>query len=260
MRLHSYWPLTFHSSNTLTGTVANAVLLVIASDAYGLGGYGCHEGFASMNARILLADHHVMFRECLCHGLDHQPDMSVVGEISDASQLLPMAREITPDVIVIEVQMPGAPLSVVRDLRKFVPAAQVIFLTDSVADGLIQENLRCGACGYVLKQYPMAILAEAIRCVFGGKQYFVSEVQQRMLGWSNSDGAEAETALSKISPRELIVLRLLAEGRSVKQVAYDLQVSYKTVDNQTSSVMRKLDIHSRADLVRYAIREQLATV
>lgn len=218
-----------------------------------------------MNARIILADHHAMFRECLALHLSHEEHMTVVGEVSDAAELLPLARQVEPDVIIIEVQMPGAPLSVVRDLRKFVPGARILFLTDVAADGLIQENLRAGAHGYVLKKYPTAILGEAIRVVMEGRRYFVSEVKQRFTvvaaaadGRNNASGNE--TLLSRVSPREMVVLRLLAEGRSVKEVACGLNVSYKTVDNQTSSLMRKLDIHSRADLVRYAIREQLATV
>lgn len=219
-----------------------------------------------MNARIILADHHAMFRECLALHLSREDHMTVVGEVSDAAELLPLARQVEPDVVIIEVQMPGAPLSVVRDLRKFVPGARILFLTDVVADGLIQENLRAGAHGYVLKKYPTAILGEAIRTVMEGRRYFVSEVKQRFTtvaaaAASNRNNAPGnETLLSRVSPREMVVLRLLAEGRSVKEVACSLNVSYKTVDNQTSSLMRKLDIHSRADLVRYAIREQLATV
>jgi DNA-binding NarL/FixJ family response regulator len=201
-----------------------------------------------------------MFRECLIDRLNEEENLDVVGHAADATEALALAKEACPDVVLLDINMPGSPFLAGQEILRHCDRVRLVFLTAHLSDQAIGESLRIGARAFVTKGHGADQLIEAIHAVAAGGYYFVPEVRQRLVfdGDIPRVPSDISTRSSLLSPREREVLRLLAEGHSVKQVAQMLHVSYKTVDNQTSSVMKKLQIHSRAELVRYAIREKLA--
>ena len=201
-----------------------------------------------------------MFRECLVQRLNQEADFEVVAHVGDAAEAAVLARSLLPDVVLLDINMPGSPFLAGQEIRRFCDHTRLIFLTAHLSDQMIEESLRSGAQGFVTKRYGSDKLLDAVRAVTLGDYYFVPEVRARLIfqDGSPSPVQRVTTRTGLLSPREREVLRLLAEGQSVKQVAQTLHVSYKTVDNQTSSVMKKLQLHSRAELVRYAIREEMA--
>lgn len=211
---------------------------------------------------IIICDDHDMFRECLIDRLSGEPDLAIVAGVGDASAAVLLARDFSPDIVLMDVDMPGSPFLAASDITRRCPSTKIIFLSACSADRLVARSIEAGARGYVLKSHRAERVIEAIRDVAAGKLHFVPEVLARLAvdGKSVTLAGMPKTRFSQLTPREVEVLRLLAEGLSVKQVARSLGVSYKTADNQTSSLMKKLDIHSRAELVRYAIREELAVI
>jgi len=215
-----------------------------------------------MATRIIVADDHDMFRECLVQRLNQEADLEVVGHVGDAAEAAALARTVMPDGVLLDISMPGSPFLAGQEIRRFCERTKLIYLTAHLSDQTIEESLRSGAQGFVTKRHGADKLLEAVRAVVQGQYYFVPEVRARLIfqDGSPSPVQRVTTRTGLLSPREREVLRLLAEGQSVKQVAQTLHVSYKTVDNQTSSIMKKRQVHSRAELVRYAIREEMATV
>jgi DNA-binding NarL/FixJ family response regulator len=215
-----------------------------------------------MAIRVIVAAEHEMFRECLVRRLSEEPDLQVVADAGDASEAARQAGKLLPDVVVLEVEMPGGPFVAGREMLRRRRSPKLVCLADHCSDALVAEGLRTGAQGYVLKGCSAAELVRAIREVAAGRRYYAKEVAARLLPEGDGVGAVPARRMraARLSPRELEVLCLLAEGHSVKQAAALLKVSYKTVDNQATSLMKKLDIHSRAELVRYAVRERLVVV
>ena len=213
-----------------------------------------------MATRLLVADDHDMFRECVVQRLEEEEDFEVVAHVGDASEAAHLARDLIPDVVLLDINMPGSPFIAGQEILRNYAATRLIYVTAHLSDQSIDECLRVGAHGFVTKRHSCDRLVEAIRAVLGGEYYFVPEALERLVLDGDVPVLSGVTRSSLLSPRERGVLRLLAEGQSLKQVAQMLCVSYKTVDNQTSSVMKKLALHSRTELVRYAIREQMAVV
>jgi len=212
--------------------------------------------------RIIVADGQDMFRECLTNHLAKEPDLEIVAHTADISTAVLLARDFSPDVVLMATDMPGRPFRGGDRITRLCPHTRLIFLGRCCADRYVARSIEVGARGYVLKSQRAERVVEAIRDVAAGKLHFATEVLARLAvdGKALPSEVKPATKFSRLSHRELEVLRLLAEGLRVRQVAADLGVSYKTVDNQTLGVMKKLDIHSRAQLVRYAIREQVAVV
>ncbi len=201
-----------------------------------------------------------MFRECLVSRLNIEEDMKVLVQTGNATDLPALVRDLAPQVVLLDPQMPGSPLLAARDICRRFPDTHLVIFGDSFSDSLIALVADVRASGFILKDQGLEELFEALRVVVAGGVCFAPQVLARMVDGDSPGSDGAETRLNRLSPREIEVLRLLAEGQSVKQAARSLGVSYKTVDNQTSSVMRKLDLHSRAELVRYALREQVAVL
>jgi two-component system, NarL family, response regulator NreC len=215
-----------------------------------------------MRIRILVADGHAMFRQCLLQRLNLESDMAVVAAVGDVSEAVEEARTLMPDVVLLDADMPGNPFLAGREILRHSENTRLVYLAACCSDRTIAEGLDAGAHALVTKHYSGDILVEAVRTVLSGHRYFVPEVTSRLVfeAAESCPDDRVRTRASLLSPREREVLALLADGRSVKQVAQVLHLSYKTVDNQTCSIMRKLQVHSRAELVRYALREEPATV
>lgn len=205
--------------------------------------------------RIVLADDHVTVRQGLKLLIDAQPDMQVVAEASDGSGAVEQARTLKPEVVVMDISMPGVNgLVATRAMRAQVPDTAVIILTRHGDDAYLQELLRAGAAGYVLKQSPAAELLQAVRAVAAGGQYLDSTLTARVTaGFVGRKSKGLNQPGAALTERESEVLRLIASGYSNKEIAVQLDLSVKTVEVHKANSMRKLGLTGRIDIVRYAI-------
>lgn len=205
--------------------------------------------------RILLADDHVTVRHGLKLLIDGQTDMKVVAEASDGAAAVQRAIDVKPDVVVMDISMPGMNgLAATRSLKQQRPEMAVITLTRHGDDAYLQELLRAGVSGYVLKQSAPAELLQAIRVAAAGGQYLDSTLTARVTaGFLGREGKRVSKAGAAISDREAEVLRLIASGYSNKEIAARLDLSVKTVEAHKSNAMRKLGLNGRIDIVKYAI-------
>jgi DNA-binding NarL/FixJ family response regulator len=205
--------------------------------------------------RILLADDHAIVRQGLRLLIDSQPEMTVVGEAADGDAVVAQAQALQPDVVLMDISMPGTSgLSATRTLKQRQPALVVLVLTRHEEDTYLQELLRAGASGYVLKQSPPPQLLQAIRAVASGGIYLdpaiTAHVADGLLD-GRQDGRRAPAA--PISDRESEVLRLVAVGHSNKEIAGRLAISIKTVEVHKANAMRKLGLTGRVDVIRYGV-------
>ncbi len=204
--------------------------------------------------RILLADDHVTVRHGLRLLIDSQADMKVVSEASDGKEAMRDALALKPDVVVMDISMPGMNgLAATRALKQKQPKVAIVTLTRHGDDAYVQELLRAGVSGYVLKQSAPAELLHAIRAAAAGGQYLDSaltaRVTARLLGRSD----KANKPAAALSERESDVLRLIASGYSNKEIAGRLNLSVKTVEAHKANAMRKLGLTGRIDIVKYAV-------
>ncbi|HEY5620019.1 MAG TPA: response regulator transcription factor [Vicinamibacterales bacterium] len=204
--------------------------------------------------RILLADDHVTMRHGLKLLIDSQADMKVVSEASDGRAAVQNAVALKPDVVVMDISMPGMNgLEATRALKQQRPAVAIVALTRHGDDAYVQELLRAGVSGYVLKQSAPTELLQAIRAAAAGGQYLDStltaRVTARVLGRADRVNRPAAT----LSDRESDVLRLIASGYSNKEIAGQLSLSVKTVEAHKANAMRKLGLSGRIDIVKYAV-------
>jgi DNA-binding NarL/FixJ family response regulator len=211
--------------------------------------------------RIVIADDHRVVRESIIEMLNAEPDFEVVGSGSDAEQALEIIQDTEPDIALFDIDMPGLTcFDAIRRLRRRQPRCKVVFLSAFFHDHYIQQAIALEARGYVTKCEPYKNLAQAIRQAAADRVYFSPEVRMRIL--ADTAGAKlshrSKTRLASLSPREVDVLRLLARGDTKKEIGRLLHISVKTVEGHTQSLMKKLDIHDRVALARYAIREGLA--
>ncbi len=215
-----------------------------------------------MSVRILLADDHGIIRQGLRSLLEKQSDMEVVGEAEDGRKAFELVRELTPDVAIMDITMPN--LNGVDATRRIVgqfPKVKVIALSIHSNRRFVADMLRAGASGYILKECLFDELIRAIRTVAVGSIY----LSPRITGVVVDDYVERllTTAYSQptiLTDREHEVLQLLAEGKSMKQIALELHVSTKTIEANRRQIMERLDIHSVAELTKYAVREGLTSL
>ena len=210
---------------------------------------------AAARVRILLADDHVTVRHGLKLIIDGERDMSVVAEVGDGDAAVKGALDLDPDVVVMDISMPGTnglvATRLIREARRHV---KVVILTRHGDDAYLQELLRAGAAGYVLKQSPPAELLRAIRVTASGGQYLDSTLAARLTaGFMAREGKRLTPSGAALSDREGEVLRLIASGHSNKEIAATLSLSVKTVEAHKANGMRKLDLRGRIDIVRFAM-------
>jgi DNA-binding NarL/FixJ family response regulator len=205
--------------------------------------------------RILLADDHVTMRTGLKLLIDTQTDMKVVSEASDGQEAVQRALALRPDVIVMDISMPNMNgLVATRSLKHAHPDMSIVTLTRHSDDAYLQELLRAGVAGYVLKQSDPTELLQAIRAAAAGRQYVDSSLTPRLTAqFLGKEGKGASKAAGTLSERESEVLRLIAAGYGNKEIATQLSVSVKTVEAHKANAMRKLGLTGRIDIVRYAV-------
>ena len=205
--------------------------------------------------RILLADDHVTVRQGLKMLIDSQDDMTVVSEASDGTAAVEQARTLRPDVVVMDISMPGMNgLVATRTLKQIQPDSVIVILTRHGDDAYLQELLRAGADGYVLKQSAASELLQAIRATAVRGQYLDSALTARVTaGFLAKGGRKAQATGVSVSERESEVLRLIAAGYSNKEIAAQLELSVKTVEVHKANAARKLGLKGRIDIVKYAL-------
>ena len=206
---------------------------------------------------VLLADDHMVVREGLRKLLEAEGDIEVVGEAATGRQVVDLARELRPAVIVMDIAMPLLNgLEATRQIRRAFPETKVLILSAHSDDAYVESATAAGAVGYLIKQTSAHFLAVAIREVHGGNTFFSPSVAKR-LSHRNQKSLDRKGVLKPkgvtLSSRELEVLQLIAEGKANKQTAAELGISAKTVEKHRDHLMRKLDIHDTAGLTRYAI-------
>ncbi len=204
--------------------------------------------------RIILADDHVTMRRGLCLLIDNEPDMQVVSEVSDGAAAVREAAALTPDVIVMDISMPGMNgLVATRMLKQIQPAAAIVTLTRHADDAYVQELLRAGVSGYVLKQSAPSELLQAIRAAAAGGQYLDSTLTARVTALVVGRANRPNRPSAALTDRESDVLRLIACGHSNKEIAGQLSLSVKTIEAHKANAMRKLGLTGRIGIVQYAV-------
>ena len=216
-----------------------------------------------MKIRVLIADDHKIMLAGLRSLLEKQNDIDVVAEAENGRKAVQKAQETKPDVVVMDVSMPDLNgIEATTQIIESVPETRVVALSMHSDKRFVLGMLRAGAAGYLLKDCASQELANAITQVAAGKKYLSPEITgvviDDFLQGGNADNVDTVTAV--LSAREREVLQLIAEGWSTKQIASHLYVSIKTIETHRRQIMKKLDLHTVADLTKYAIREGLTSV
>ena len=212
-----------------------------------------------MAIRIILADDHKVVREGLCSILERESDMEVIAQAQDGRRAVELARKLSPDVIVMDVMMPDLNgLEATRQIVNEQSNIKIVALSMHSDRGFVTEMLKAGASSYLPKESPAKEVIAAIRTVVKNGVYLPPSLANLVIEDFVRKPAKTKSgAFSVLTAREREVLQLLAEGRSIKQAAALLHVSTSTIETHRRNIMEKLDIHSVAELTKYAIREGL---
>ena len=207
--------------------------------------------------RVLLADDHSVVREGIRRILAEHPDISVVGEASDGAQVLKLVASQRPDVLLLDLQMPGPGfMEVLEQVRALLVSLKVLVLSAHAEDQYARRVLRAGAVGYITKNHSPEELVAAVRRVAGGARYVSQAMAERLA---------ADLAMPERSPQEMLsnreyqVLALLGAGKSVKEIAAGAKLSSKTVSTYRTRLLQKLNLKTTADLIRYALEHSIGT-
>ncbi len=211
--------------------------------------------------RVLLTDDHTLFRQGLRTLLSAEPDLEVAGEAGNAADAVSLARQLHPDVVLMDIGMAGiSSFEATRQIRKERPETRVVFLSMYDDEDYLAECVDMGASGYILKEGPADQLVTAIREVHRGGSYLSPRLLTRLVDgfrMQGRGGPARQPRFGTLTKRELEILKMLAEGRSVKEIASGFDLSVKTVEAHKFNLMRKLDIHNKAQLVQYAIQKKV---
>lgn len=207
---------------------------------------------------VLLAEDHTIVRKGLRSLLDAEDDIWVIGEAEDGREAVEKTRKLRPDIVVMDITMPGLNgLEATRQIKQRFPHVQVVVLTMHTAEEYIFRILRAGASAYVVKRAAPSELVSAVRAACRGESFLSPSVSKTVIEeyLQKADAFAGENSYEKLTPREREVLQLIAEGHSNREIAELLCLSVKTVQSHRANLMRKLDIHSTAELTQYAIRK-----
>jgi two-component system, NarL family, response regulator NreC len=210
--------------------------------------------------RILITDDHTLFRQGIRTLLSAEADLEVIGEAANAADAVALARQTHPDVVLMDIGMAGmSSFEGTRQIRRERPETRVVFLSMYDDEDYLAESLAIGANGYLLKDSPADQLVMAIREVHRGGSVLSPRLLARLVDDFRVQGKAStrEPRFGTLTNRERDILKLLAEGKSVKEIASGFDLSVKTVEAHKFNLMRKLDIHNKAQLVQYAIQKKI---
>lgn len=215
--------------------------------------------------RILIADDHEVARRGIRALLESHPGWEVCGEASDGRETIEMANRMKPDIFLLDIGMPNLNgLEAARQILAASPDAAILILTMHDTDQMVREVLRAGARGFVLKSDAGRDLVAAVEALQSQRTFFTTRVSQMVLDGfldrGNQDTENGDVATDALTTREREVIQLLAEGKTSKEVAVTLNLSVKTAETHRTNLMRKLGLHSVADLTRYAVRNGIVQV
>jgi DNA-binding NarL/FixJ family response regulator len=203
---------------------------------------------------VVLVDDHPLLRAGVRAQLERLAGVTVIGEFSEAADALSSLADVRPDVVLMDISMPGMQgLDALRVMTERFPATRVVMLTMHDEEEYVLKAMRGGAAGYVLKDAPSAELLLALETVRGGNTFISPAVTKTLAAYLQKSGHDAPRAM-ELTPRQREVLRLIAESRNTKEIATLLKISIKTVEMHRVRIMGRLDIHDVPGLVRYALR------
>ncbi len=209
---------------------------------------------------ILIADDHAIVRQGLKALIEKEPGMEVIGEVENGEQAVALAKELTPDIVIMDMTMPLLNgIEATKYILRENPNVRIIALSMHSNSHIVRKALKAGAMAYLLKSCLFDELSRALQAVAADTRYLSPQIE-KLVVQSDLSSLKDEVPHIDLTPRERQILQLLVEGRSVKEIGAHLSISPKTVDATRRRMMNKLDISNLADLVRYAVREGLTSV
>jgi DNA-binding NarL/FixJ family response regulator len=207
--------------------------------------------------KIVLAEDHVLVREGIKKIIEGIPGLGVVGEVGDGLELLRLLRGLKADMVILDISMPSLPgVEATREIKKAYPAIKVLILTMHKKQEYLNNAIAAGVDGYLLKEDAPKELLTAIDTLRQGKAYVSPLLSSDLATLYIQSQRQSEAAQGEIlSPREIEIIRMIAEGKSSKEMAEILFLSFRTIQNHRSKIMKKLNLKKNTDLVRYAIRK-----
>ncbi|NQW17319.1 MAG: response regulator transcription factor [Chloroflexi bacterium] len=213
--------------------------------------------------RVVIADDHDIVRAGIRMLLEAQPDIEVIGEASDGKEIIQLANSLQPDVILMDISMPGATgIEATRTIKSANPGIEIVGLTMHAEDRYFFQMLQAGASGYVVKGAAPQELLDAVRAASRGEAYIHPSLARKLIGdyMSRTGGTAENPTIQSLTQREIEVLRLIVDGKTGREIAEDLNISPNTVERHRQNIMGKLGLHNRTELVKYAISKGLVEV
>ena len=210
--------------------------------------------------RVLVVDDHTLFRQGIVGLLESQADITVVGQAGSAKEAMASAGDLSPDVVLMDISMPGTSgLAATAEIKALNPKANVLILTIHDRDDYLYQALRAGASGYVLKGADIRDLLEAVRSAYRGEVYLYPTATKALVAdyLRRARLGEDRAGYDGLTDREREILQLIAQGRTTPEIAAELVLSPHTVQTHRDHIMSKLDLHSKAALIKYAIEKGL---
>jgi DNA-binding NarL/FixJ family response regulator len=215
------------------------------------------------HCRLLIADDHAIMRDGLSALLNAEADLEVIGTTADGASAIAAAREFMPDVILMDISMPGTGgVEAIRYIKRKSPEIGIVVLTFHKEEHFVRSALDAGADGYVLKDESKSELIAAIRCVHGGQNFLSPGISDRVVAGflqGSSKKNRGDVLWTDLTPREREVLKLIAEGFRTRDIAVHLSLSPKTIEKHRANLMRKLDLHSVSAVTAYAISNRIVS-
>jgi two-component system, NarL family, response regulator NreC len=215
-----------------------------------------------MGLSVLLADDHEVVRYGVCLLLENEPDIQVVGQAATGHEVLALAGQLHPDLILLDLGMPGGGgPSMITELKSRHPKTRIIVLSMYKDQTHVLGALRAGASGYVLKEAQVEGIVKAIREVAAGRRYLSPALTERAIeNYVNGDGSSGGSRLEQLTPRELEIIQRAAEGETSAEIGRELFISARTVETHRSRAMQKLGLHNQVELARFFVNLELARV